>query len=151
MRAIRHKRVGLATANDATRLANNLEQRTANASENLVAVLGAKALVHKVEVVDVHNDGVHCQIHVMAIELLGVTIKVLAVVEARERVPLGRVDYEAILMKLDCALDACQNDLCLRIGLGNKVVGTNLQAFDLGILRCGNNNNGNVRQLGVVS
>ena len=149
MGAIRHERVSFASADDAASFVYSGEKLVCDAAQHFVAVIRAEAFVDEAEVVDIDDDGIHVRVYVVVVELLGVLVEVLAIEQASQLVALRFGDDEPVFVQFDCALDACMDNICLRIGLGDEVVCPEVQAFDFGVLVRRRDDDGDVGQFGV--
>ena len=148
--AVDHEDVRLTAADDAARVPHRFPQAFTDAAQHLVAIGVAEAFVDHVEVVDVHNDRVHLHVPMMLVELLGIAVKVFAVIQPRQRIPLGGLDDVAVLAQFDGAPGAGQDHPWLRIGFGNKVDCTEFEASDLGVLIGRQDNDGDLLQLRII-
>ena len=150
MGAVDHEGIGVQTADDAAGVLHHFAQMGADPPEHLVAVGAAVALVDHVEMVDVHQDRVHLQILVELVELLGVAVEELLVVEARQFVAFCGLDDVLVLGQLDDALNSGQDHVDGGIGLGNEVDSAQLQAFHFRFPFRGRDDDGNAGEGAVV-
>ena len=88
------------------------------------------AFVDHVKMIHVQHDGIHVQFLVELVKLLCVTVKIFPVVQACQGIPLRGMNDLLIFRKLDDARHPRQNHPGLGIRLGNKIDGTQAQAFN---------------------
>ena len=148
MRAVEHESISFPATGDASGVMGQVKDLLTDLPQNLVPVSFAEALVDHMEVVDIQNQRVHRDVFVAEVELLGVIVEKLPVIQNCELIALRRLDGAAVLLELDDAADAGQNHIGL-IGLRDKINGAQLEAlYFRGLIR-GFDDDGNVPD-GVV-
>ena len=86
------------------------------------------------EVVYIHNDGVHFHLHIMPIVHPDVVLEIAQVVKPGEGIPLRRLDDIPLFGQFDAAVHSGLHNLRRRIRLRDKVHGADLEALHLGTL-----------------
>ena len=143
VRAIDQEGISLAAAYDAARFSDSLPNALCHALKHLVAVAFSVTVVERAEMVDVQQDRVCGGVLMIDVKLSGVAVEKLLVVKSREMIALRPAQNIPILRQLDRAQDTGQDDLLLRIGLGNKIDCAKRQALHLGLTVGGHDDYGN--------
>ena len=99
------------------------------------------------EVVDIQDDRVGLHVRMALIKLLGVAIEEFLVEKTGERIPLGGLDNVPVFRELDNPENTGEDNVDRRVGLRNKIDCAELQAFQLGRLLRGGDDDGDVLEL----
>ena len=118
-----------------------------DAADDIVGSLAAIALLQGRVVVDVEDDGVGGHILVIVVELLGVAVEVLGVVEAGDGVAFRGPDDLAVLRELDAAPAPGHDHAGRRVGLLDEVDGPEVEAVDLAGLVAARYDDGNLGEV----
>ena len=149
VRAIGHERIGFPAGDNAIGFLHQAKDLLGYASEHLIAIRPSIPFVDHAEMVDVNENGVHLNVFVELVVLLGIAIEILPVEQPRELVTFRRLDDVAVFRKLDGALDARLDDVEGRIRLGDEVDGAEPQTLDLGLALSRDYDNRHPRKLGI--
>ena len=150
MGTVDHEGVRLPAADDPAVFLHHLAHLLADPAQDTIPVDRAEALVDHVEMVDVHDDGVHLRLLVVMVKLLGIAVEIFAVVKPCQGVPFCGIDDLSVLREFDRAEDTRQHDACLGIGLGYEIDRAQRQALDLRILIGGQDNDRDHRQFRLL-
>ncbi len=147
VRAVDHEGVCFPAADDSAGITDHLTGLLTDAPEDLVSVCLAVTLVDHVEVVDIQDDRVGLHVRMALIKLLGVAIEEFLVEKAGELVPFGGLDNVPVFRELDNPENTGEDNVDRRVGLRNKIDCAELQAFQLGRLLRGGDDDGDVLEL----
>ena len=148
--AIDQKGVGFQAAGEAAGFAEQQTDQVGNVAKDGIAVLLAVPLVDDMEMVDVHQDGIHGNLFITQIELLGVTEKILPVVEPGKGILFRRLDQFPVFCQFDGTFYPGQDNFRQRVRFGNEIAGAQLQAGNLGFMVGGQHDDGDVLHNFVV-
>ena len=150
MGTVDQERVALPPTDDAAVGVHVVRDAPADPAQHVVAVGLAVPLVDHVEVADVHQDGVHGQVLVVGVVLLGVTEEELLVVQAGELVALGGADDVAVFGELDGMADPGQQRVRAQVRRGDEIHGPAVEKLGLHCLVIREDDDGNAHQLRVL-
>ena len=150
VRAVQEKCIRFLAARNTAPLLHEFFELPADIAQHRVCAFSSVALIDDMEMVDVHDDGIHFLIPVIQVILVGISIEEFFVVKTGKVVTLRAADDVPVFAELNGPAHTGMDYFRQRIRLRNKVDRSQIQAVDLGFPVGSQYDHGNSRIVDIV-
>ena len=151
MGAVDHEGICFPPADDSAIRPDDLPDFLSDSPEHFITITSAIAFIDHMEVIDIHDNGVHGRIFMMLVILLSIPVKILTVIKTCQLIPLCGLDDIPVFRKFYGPAHAGLDHAHSRIGLGDKIDRAKVKALDFRLLLCRGHNNGDPGQMLIFS